>query len=84
MEAEALHLGAYAFIHKPVQPDAFISVVDRAVRNVNQSGIFESGRTEVSPFTRFSLEHERFLERVKEINRRIQKHLESLGTDTIH
>jgi two-component system response regulator HydG len=84
METEALRLGAYAFIHKPVRPDAFISVVDRAVRNVTQSGTSESGRTEVSPFTRFPLEHERLLERVQEINRRIQKHLESLDTDTIH
>jgi two-component system response regulator HydG len=80
METEALRLGAYAFIHKPVRPDAFISVV----RNVTPSGTSESGRTEVSPFTRFPLEHERLLERVQEINRRIQKHLESLDTDTIH
>lgn len=84
METEALHLGAYAFIHKPVQPDALISVVDRAVRTVNEPASSENHRSEVSPFVRFPLEHERLLERVQEITRRIQKHLESLGTDTVH
>jgi two-component system sensor histidine kinase/response regulator len=31
VEDKALHLGAYAFIHKPVEPDVFVSVVSRAL-----------------------------------------------------
>ena len=84
LEREALHLGAYAFIHKPVQPNVLLSLVDRAVRTAAESRLLEHHETGDPPFTAFSHERKRLLERVQEINRRIQQHLESLGNDTLH
>ncbi|MBA2251310.1 MAG: Fis family transcriptional regulator, partial [Nitrospirales bacterium] len=61
METEALHVGAYAFLHKPVPPDVLLS-----------------------PSDPFVIERDRLLKRVQEINRFIQKQLESSGNDTVH
>jgi DNA-binding NtrC family response regulator len=82
LETEALHLGAYAFIHKPVQPDVLLSLVDRAVRKVDGRRSCESH--EVETLTGSRIECHRLLAKVQEINRLIQQHLESLGNDTVH
>lgn len=84
LETEALHLGAYAFLHKPVQPNVLLSLVDRAVRAATQSRSVEYYETSNTHFTVFSQERRRLLKKVQEINRRIQQHLESLGNDTMH
>lgn len=84
LETEALHLGAYAFIHKPVQPHVLLSLVDRIVRIVCRSRSGETHETWDERFITFSKERERLLEKVQEINRRIQQHLESLGNETMH
>jgi two-component system C4-dicarboxylate transport response regulator DctD len=84
LETEALHLGAYAFIHKPVHPLILLSMVDRAVRKVSQSQSCETPETGEQPFIAYSKERERLLEKAQEIKRRIQQHVNSLGNETIH
>lgn len=51
VETKALHLGAYAFIHKPVQPDVLLSLIDRAIQRTNESKL-EGHRTVQSPIRR--------------------------------
>ena len=84
LETEALHLGAYAFIHKPVHPLILLSMVDRAVRKVSQPQSCETPETGEQPFIAYSKERERLLEKAQEIKRRIQQHVNSLGNETIH
>ena len=79
VEAKALHLGAYAFLHKPVQPDVLLSLIDRAIQRTNESKL---GRS-LAPNPIFG-ERERITRKILEISRRIEQHLERLGNDTIH
>jgi DNA-binding NtrC family response regulator len=84
VEAKALHLGAYAFIHKPVQPDVLLSLVDRAIQRTHESklgGSLESGSV---PFNSRFGERESITRKILEISRRIEQHLERLGNDTVH
>lgn len=82
VEAKALHLGAYAFIHKPVQPDVLLSLIDRAINRTNES---KPGRNleppTVSPYLG---EGEGITRKILEISRRIEQHLERPGNDTVH
>jgi two-component system nitrogen regulation response regulator NtrX len=84
MQREALHSGAYAFLHKPVHADVLLSVVDRALHRTNRplpcahpqdrdtrSGSLDAGRS-------------RRLETVQEIDRSTQQQLQSPGNDTVH
>ena len=84
LETEALHLGAYAFIHKPVQTTALLSLVDRAVRNVSPPSACDNQETWDGSYLAFARQRERLLEQVQEINRRLRQHLESTGNETIH
>lgn len=84
LETEALHLGAYAFIHKPVQPHELLSLVDRAVHTACQSRSHENNKRSEAPFIEFSKERERLSEKVRKINRGMQQDLESTGNETTH
>jgi DNA-binding NtrC family response regulator len=84
METEALRLGAYAFIHKPVQPDAFLSLVNRAVRKENERPSSNIDKSEVSLLTRLPLEDNRLFETLRQITRRLQKDHGLFGSDTVH
>jgi DNA-binding NtrC family response regulator len=84
VEAKALHLGAYAFIHKPVQPDVLLSLIDRAIQRMSESkprGNLESG---MAPLDSPLGERESIMRKILEISRRIEQHVERLGNDTIH
>ncbi|MEP6888854.1 MAG: response regulator [Nitrospirales bacterium] len=84
METEALHVGAYAFLHKPVPPDVLLSLVDRALRIEKEPASCEGHQACAAPSDPFVIERDRLLKRVQEINRFIQKQLESSGNDTVH
>jgi DNA-binding NtrC family response regulator len=84
MENEAIRLGAYAFLHKPVQPDMLLSVIDRAVQGARDPHSCLKNETGLHSLTSFAMEQDRLLRKVQEINRRIQRHLESTGDDTVH
>jgi two-component system, NtrC family, response regulator HydG len=84
VKAKALHLGAYAFIHKPVQPDVLLSLIDRAIQRTNDSKPRESLKAEMAPFNSLLGERESITRRILEINQRIEQHLERLGNDTVH
>jgi DNA-binding NtrC family response regulator len=84
VEAKALHLGAYAFIHKPVQPDMLLSLIERAIQRTHESkpgGSRESGSV---PSNSLFGERESITRKIQEISRRIEQHLERLGNDTVH
>jgi len=83
METTALHLGAYAFLHKPVRPDVLLSLVDRAIRR-KESNVCESREAKVGPFDSGLGERERISRKLQDINRRIRQQLERPGNDTIH
>ena len=84
VEAKALRLGAYAFLHKPVHPDVLLSLIDRAIQRTNESKLRRSlGSGTVPPNPMFG-ERERITRKILEISRRIEQHLERLGNDTIH
>lgn len=82
VEAEALHLGAYAFIHKPVQPDVLLSVIDRAIQRTNESKV--GGSLEPRIVAPNLGEGESIRMKILQISRRIEQHLEGLGNDTVH
>jgi DNA-binding NtrC family response regulator len=84
METEALSLGAYAFIHKPVEPEALLAVVDRAIRKGYEMDPSCSHWEGDSASTGMPIDRSTLLERMEAINRRIQQQLESFGSDTIH
>jgi DNA-binding NtrC family response regulator len=84
METEALRLGAYAFIHKPVPPHELLSLVDRAVHTACRSRSHENNKRSEGRFIEFSKERERLWEKVRRINHGMQQDLESTGNETIH
>ena len=84
LETEALQLGAYTFIHKPVQPHELLSLVDRAVHTGCQSRSHEHNKRSEAPFLEFSKERERLREKVRKIYRSMHQDLESTGNETTH
>jgi two-component system, NtrC family, response regulator HydG len=84
VEAKALHLGAYAFIHKPVQPDVLLSLIDRAIQRTSESKPKESRESEMAPFNSLLGERESITRKILEISQRIEQHLERLGNNTVH
>ena len=82
VEAKALHLGAYAFIHKPVQPDVLLSLIDRAIQRTNESKPGGSLESRIVPPNLG--DRESITRKILEISRRIEQHLEHLGNDTVH
>jgi len=82
VEAQALHLGAYAFIHKPVQPDVLLSLIDRAIQRTHES---KPGGTRNPRIVPPNLgEKESITRKILEISRRIEQQLERPGNDTSH
>src|SRR5688572_3899794 len=61
METEAIRLGAYAFLHKPVQPDTLLSVIDRAVQGGKDPHLCLTNETELPSVTSFAMEQDRLL-----------------------
>jgi len=84
VEAQALHLGAYAFIHKPVQPEVLLSLIDRAIQQTHESKLGGSLQSDSVPFNSLFGERESITRKILEISRRIEQHLERLGNDTSH
>ena len=84
VETKALHLGAYAFIHKPVQPDVLLSLIDRAIQRTNDSKLEGSLGSSIVPSNPLFGERERITRKILEISRRIEQHLERLSNDTVH
>lgn len=84
MEAQALHSGAYAFVHKPVPPDIFLSLVDRAIRIVKEPASCKGHQDCAAPSDPVAIERERLLKKVHEIDRLIQEQLGTPGNDTVH
>lgn len=81
METHAMNLGAYAFIHKPVQPDALLAVVDRAVQKVPSGAVPDPYRD----YIRSTRDYDLMVERLHHINRRLCERLDSCGNDnTFH
>jgi DNA-binding NtrC family response regulator len=84
VEAKALHLGAYAFIHKPVQPDVLLSLIDRAIQRTNELKSKESRQSGMAPFNSLLGERKSITRKILEISQRIEQHLERPDNDTVH
>lgn len=70
LEKEARKEGAYALVQKPVEADAFLSVVTRAIirREMRRAGFVQGNL--------FAAESHRLSSRIREIDDRLKRHIE--------
>src|SRR5688500_1772182 len=80
LEKQAACQGAYAFIHKSVDGDAFVSVVRRAVSRRHLSGyaLPMDGTDEVEKSKQIAEKTERILRQVKERNVQLRMKIQAL------